>query len=97
MWFNIDICKARLSQVIIESYNLFHSFQVVGSGLGFYQEFFNNLQEGLAKERVQNSPSEYSAVVSAFMECLRFCLVHGFDPEGSAYTVQEYLIKKQVD
>ena len=70
---------------------------MIGSGLGFYQEFFNNLQEGLAKEHVQNSPSECSAVVSAFMECLRFCLVHRFDLEGSHDTVQEYLIKEQVD
>ena len=70
---------------------------MIGSGLGFYQEFFNNLQEGLAKERVQNTPSECTAVVSAFMECLRFCLVHGFDLEGSPDIVQEYLIKKQVD
>ena len=69
---------------------------MVGSGLGFYKEFFASLQEGLSTERVQNSPSECSAVISAFMECLRFCLLHGFDGEGADIAVQEYLIKEQV-
>ena len=70
---------------------------MVGSGLAFYQELFSNLQEGLSKERVQNSPSECSAVVLAFMECLRFCLLHEVGGEGPHETVQEYLIKEQVD
>lgn len=70
--------------------------EVVGSGLGFYQDLFNNLQEGLAKEHVQNSPSECSAVVSAFMECMRFCLLPRFDKEGPHDAVQEYLVKEQL-
>lgn len=64
--------------------------------MGFYKEFFTSLQEGLMKERVQNSPSECSAIIVAFMECLRFCLLCGFDGDGPDMTVQEYLIKKQV-
>lgn len=70
-------------------------FQVIGSGMGFYQEFFTNLQEGLTKERVQNSPSECSAVITAFMECLKFCLLHKYG-DGSNMEIQEYLIKEQV-
>jgi len=70
--------------------------QVIGSDLGFYKEFFTSLQEGLMKERVQNSPSECSAVIAAFMECLRFCLLCWFDGDGPDLTVQEYLIKEQV-
>ena len=70
--------------------------QVIGSGLGFYKEFFTSLQEGLMKERVQNSPSECSAVIAAFMECLRFCLLRGFDDDGLDVALQEYLIKEQV-
>ena len=30
------------------------------------------------------------------MECLRFCLLCGFDGDGPDLTVQEYLIKEQV-
>lgn len=71
--------------------------QVIGSGTGFYKEFFTNLQEGLMKERVQNSPSECSAVVAAFMECLRYCLLRGFNGQEPDVTVQEYLIKEQVE
>lgn len=63
--------------------------------MGFYQEFFTNLQEGLTKERVQNSPSECSAVITAFMECLKFCLLHEYG-DGSNMEIQEYLIKEQV-
>lgn len=48
------------------------------------------------KERVQNSPSECSAIIAAFMECLRFCLLCGFDGDGPDLTVQEYLINEQV-
>ena len=70
---------------------------MVGSGIGFYQEFFNNLREGLLKERVQNSPSECSSVISSFMECLRFCLLHDFGDQGPDSAVQEYLIKEQVE
>lgn len=70
-------------------------FQVIGSGMGFYQEFFTNLQEGLTKERVQNSPSECSAVITAFMECLKFCLLHEYG-DGSNMEIREYLIKEQV-
>ena len=47
------------------------------------------------KEHVQNSPSECSAVIAAFMECLRFCLLHDF-ADSQNVTVQEYLIKDQV-
>jgi len=65
--------------------------------VGFYKEFFTSLQEGLMKERVQNSASECSAIIAAFMECLRFCLLYGFDGEtGPDVSVQEYLIKEQV-
>jgi len=64
--------------------------------VGFYKEFFTSQQEGLMKERVQNSPSECSAIIAAFMECLRFCLLRGFDGDGPDVTVQEYLIKEQV-
>lgn len=70
--------------------------QVIGSGVGFYQEFFISLQEGLTKERVLNSPSECSAVIAAFMECLRFCLLRDSDSDGPDVAVQEYLIKEQV-
>ena len=70
--------------------------QVIGSGVGFYKEFFTSQQEGLMKERVQNSPSECSAIIAAFMECLRFCLLRGFDGDEPDVTIQEYLIKEQV-
>ena len=30
------------------------------------------------------------------MECLRFCLLCGFDSDGPDLTVQEYLINEQV-
>ncbi|KAJ7383932.1 listerin E3 ubiquitin protein ligase 1 [Desmophyllum pertusum] len=70
--------------------------EVIGSGVGFYQEFFISLQEGLTKERVLNSPSECSAVIAAFMECLRFCLLRDSDSDGPDVAVQEYLIKEQL-
>ena len=63
--------------------------------MGFYREFFTNIQEGLTKERVQNSPSECSAIIAAFMECLKFCLLHEFE-DGSNLDIHQYLIKEQV-
>ncbi|PFX16827.1 E3 ubiquitin-protein ligase listerin, partial [Stylophora pistillata] len=69
--------------------------EVIGSGVGFYREFFTNIQEGLTKERVQNSPSECSAIIAAFMECLKFCLLHEFE-DGSNLDIHQYLIKEQL-
>lgn len=98
----VGICLRQVSKVLYLSCSILSSnnqslifFQVIGNGVGFYQEFFNNLQEGLMKEHVQNSPSECSAVIAAFMECLRFCLLHDF-ADAPNITVQEYLIKDQV-
>ena len=54
--------------------------------------------EGLRKDKVLNISSESCAVVTAFMECMRFSLLRtpstsGQDSEGE---VQEYLVKEQV-
>ena len=75
-------------------------FQITWPDIGFYKDFFTNLQEGLQQEKVMSSPSECAAVVSAFMECLRFALLHTGVPSSEASCVmrerQQYLIDNQV-
>ena len=65
----------------------------------FYKEFFNNLRDGLHQEKVKNSLKESEAVISAFMECLRFSLFHQadfFSQEKTLKERQKLLVNEQV-
>ncbi|XP_078698353.1 E3 ubiquitin-protein ligase listerin-like isoform X4 [Branchiostoma floridae x Branchiostoma belcheri] len=69
---------------------------VIGAGTGFYQEFFNNIKMGLSSEHVQYNSRERGAVVSAFMECLRYCLVNNTGEEPEAHAIQNHLVLDQL-
>nr|XP_061801771.1 E3 ubiquitin-protein ligase listerin-like [Nerophis lumbriciformis] len=49
--------------------------QVTDVPLEFYTTFFTSLILGISSERAANSPSESAVIVSATIECLRFCLL----------------------
>ncbi|XP_077447675.1 E3 ubiquitin-protein ligase listerin [Stigmatopora argus] len=49
--------------------------QVNDSPLEFYSTFFTSLILGISSERAVNSPSESAVIVTATIECLRFCLM----------------------
>ncbi|XP_066277345.1 E3 ubiquitin-protein ligase listerin-like isoform X3 [Branchiostoma lanceolatum] len=69
---------------------------IIGTGIGFYQEFFNNLKMGLSSEHVQYNSRERGAVVSAFMECLRYCLVNNTGDDGEKLVIQNHLVLDQL-
>ena len=48
--------------------------KVVGDGIGFTRELFSNMKESLFHDKVVSSQSESIAVMTAFMECLRYIL-----------------------
>ena len=79
--------------------NIF-DFKVIGEGPGFAKEFFTNIKEGLFNERVIATHSESIAVMTAYMECLRYTLFSCADKgdaenEDQRETI-EYLINNEV-
>ncbi|XP_074644451.1 E3 ubiquitin-protein ligase listerin-like [Tubulanus polymorphus] len=63
---------------------------------GFYAKFFNNMKAGLSERKVQQSSSECGAVVSAFMECLRYALMKSFNRNSENETFHEFLLSDQL-
>lgn len=50
----------------------------------------------LSSERAIASPSESSAIISAFMECLRFAVLQKVDEEDDQRQIHQMLINDQV-
>ncbi|XP_077977369.1 E3 ubiquitin-protein ligase listerin-like isoform X1 [Glandiceps talaboti] len=69
---------------------------VIGQGIGFYNEFFTNMKTGLTTDRVHSSSSECGAVITAFMECLRFSLLQHLQTTEGSITIQDHLILDQL-
>ena len=53
-----------------------------------------SIVSSLSDERVLNSNVEMSAVVQAYMECLRFCLNKHMGKEEEHVEMQDYLIQQ---
>ena len=50
----------------------------------------------LSSERAVASPSESSAIITAFMECLRFAILQKIDEEDDQRKIHQMLIYDQV-
>ncbi|XP_074853382.1 E3 ubiquitin-protein ligase listerin isoform X2 [Carettochelys insculpta] len=64
--------------------------------LDFYRTFFSSVIQGLSSERALASHSECSAIISAFMECLRFVMVQNLGEEDEQKQIQQMLICDQL-
>lgn len=50
----------------------------------------------LSSERAIASPSESSAIITTFMECLRFAILQKTDEEGDRRQIHQMLVYDQV-
>ncbi|MGH0145037.1 UNVERIFIED_CONTAM: hypothetical protein FKN15_033072 [Acipenser sinensis] len=70
--------------------------EITDPKLEFYNTFFSSVILGLSSERAVSSPSECSAIIFAFMECLRFSLLQNAGAEDEHKKVQQMLISDQL-
>uniref|UniRef100_UPI00398EDAED E3 ubiquitin-protein ligase listerin isoform X2 n=1 Tax=Pristiophorus japonicus TaxID=55135 RepID=UPI00398EDAED len=70
--------------------------EIIGSKMEFFTLFFSNFSKGLLSDRALMSCSESSAIVSAFMECLRFTLHQNLGKDEDQQKVQHMLINDQL-
>ncbi|KAM9245484.1 E3 ubiquitin-protein ligase listerin [Leptosomus discolor] len=64
--------------------------------LEYFRTFFSSIIQGLSSERAIASPSESSAIITAFMECLRFAVLQKIDEEDDQRQIHQMLIYDQL-
>ncbi|KAM6310361.1 E3 ubiquitin-protein ligase listerin [Aegotheles albertisi] len=64
--------------------------------LDYFRTFFSAIIQGLSSERAIASPSECSAIITAFMECLRFAILQKIDEEDDQRQIHQMLIYDQL-
>ncbi|KAJ1119651.1 hypothetical protein NDU88_007836 [Pleurodeles waltl] len=62
----------------------------------FYSIFFTSMSQGLSSERVITSHSECCAVITAFMECLRFTVLQNLGDDDEQRKIRQMLITDQL-
>ncbi|KAI3373165.1 hypothetical protein L3Q82_006491 [Scortum barcoo] len=70
--------------------------EVTNPTLDFYTTFFTSLVEGLFSERAASSPSESAVIVTSFVECLRYCILHNTGQEEDQKKIRTMLISQQL-
>nr|XP_006825327.1 PREDICTED: E3 ubiquitin-protein ligase listerin-like [Saccoglossus kowalevskii] len=70
--------------------------EIISQNVQFYQEWFGNMKTGLTVERVLMSSSECSAIIVAYMECLRLSLQKHLQDTAENRLIQNYLILDQL-
>uniref|UniRef100_A0A669QSY6 E3 ubiquitin-protein ligase listerin n=1 Tax=Phasianus colchicus TaxID=9054 RepID=A0A669QSY6_PHACC len=63
--------------------------------LEYFRTFFSSMIQGLSNERALASPSESSAIITTFMECLRFAILQKID-EDEQRQIHQMLIFDQL-
>uniref|UniRef100_A0A8C3KGL3 E3 ubiquitin-protein ligase listerin n=14 Tax=Neoaves TaxID=3078114 RepID=A0A8C3KGL3_9CHAR len=81
--------------------NLLPFFSKVPPGIAepkleYFRTFFSSIIQGLSSERAIASPSESSAIIIAFMECLRFAILQKVDEEDDQRQIHQMLIYDQL-
>lgn len=62
----------------------------------FYSMYFTSMIQGLSSERAITSHSECCAVITAFMECLRFTILQNLGDDDDQRKVRQLLINDQL-
>ncbi|XP_042644321.1 E3 ubiquitin-protein ligase listerin [Tyto alba] len=69
---------------------------IAGPKLEYFRTFFSSIIQGLSSERAIASPSESSAIITAFMECLRFAILQKMDKDDDQRQIHQMLIYDQL-
>ncbi|XP_068126697.1 E3 ubiquitin-protein ligase listerin isoform X2 [Hyperolius riggenbachi] len=69
---------------------------VTSSRLDFYNTLFEALIQGLSSERALVSPAESSAILTAYMECLRFTMQETMKEDEENVKIRQMLITEQL-
>ncbi|XP_072370137.1 E3 ubiquitin-protein ligase listerin isoform X2 [Scyliorhinus torazame] len=70
--------------------------EIIGSKIEFFTMFFSTFSKGLLSERALMSCTESSAIVSAFMECLRFTLHQNLGKAEDQQKLHKMLVNEQL-
>ncbi|XP_022063447.2 E3 ubiquitin-protein ligase listerin [Acanthochromis polyacanthus] len=70
--------------------------QVTDPNLDFYTTFFTAFVQGLSSERAVTSPSESAVIVTSFVECMRYCILHNIDKNEDQRKIRTMLISQQL-
>ncbi|XP_028277901.1 E3 ubiquitin-protein ligase listerin isoform X2 [Parambassis ranga] len=70
--------------------------QVTDPSLDFHTTFFTAFVQGLCSERAMTSPSESAVIVSSFVECLRYCVLHNMEEGEDQGKIRTMLISQQL-
>ncbi|XP_035526459.1 E3 ubiquitin-protein ligase listerin [Morone saxatilis] len=70
--------------------------EVTDPTLDFYTTFFTSFIQGLSSERAVTSFSESAVIVTAIIECLRYCILHNTEEEGGQKKIRTMLISQQL-
>lgn len=70
--------------------------QVTDPNLDFYTTFFTTFVQGLSSERAVTSPSESAVIVTSFVECLRYCVLHNTEEEEDQRKIRTMLVSQQL-
>ncbi|CAJ1063926.1 E3 ubiquitin-protein ligase listerin [Xyrichtys novacula] len=70
--------------------------EVTDPTLDFYTTFFSSVMQGLSSERAATSPSESAVIVTSFVECLRYCIMHNTGEEAEPKKLRNMLISLQL-
>ncbi|XP_069492472.1 E3 ubiquitin-protein ligase listerin [Ambystoma mexicanum] len=70
--------------------------EITDPSVEFYTTYFNSMIQGLSSERAITSHSECSAVITAFMECLRFIMLQNLGEDDEQKKLRHMLIHDQL-
>uniref|UniRef100_A0A669CT60 E3 ubiquitin-protein ligase listerin n=1 Tax=Oreochromis niloticus TaxID=8128 RepID=A0A669CT60_ORENI len=65
--------------------------EVTDPKMDFFTMFFTTFAQGLSSERAVTSPSESAAIVTSFVECLRYCILQNaedVEDQGKIRTIE---------
>lgn len=71
-------------------------YDITSPRLDFYNTLFESLIQGLSSERAMTSPTESSAILTAYMECLRFTMQETIGEDEEHKKIRQMLINEQL-
>uniref|UniRef100_A0AAX7U6L7 E3 ubiquitin-protein ligase listerin n=1 Tax=Astatotilapia calliptera TaxID=8154 RepID=A0AAX7U6L7_ASTCA len=70
--------------------------EVTDPKMDFFTMFFTTFAQGLSSERAVTSPSESAAIVTSFVECLRYCVLQNAEDVDDQGKIRSMLNSQQL-
>uniref|UniRef100_I3JAZ1 E3 ubiquitin-protein ligase listerin n=1 Tax=Oreochromis niloticus TaxID=8128 RepID=I3JAZ1_ORENI len=70
--------------------------EVTDPKMDFFTMFFTTFAQGLSSERAVTSPSESAAIVTSFVECLRYCILQNAEDVEDQGKIRTMLTSQQL-